>query len=67
LSAARALVDARNLQDVIEVQRRYVNGSVENAVRDTGGLAELANRVVKDAWTPLAPRVGAGLGRIRSS
>jgi len=67
LSAARALVDARNLQDLIEVQRRYVNGSVENAVRDTGGLAELANRVVKEAWAPLAPRVGAGLGRTRSS
>ena len=67
LSAARALVDARNLWDVIEVQRRYLNGSVENAVRDTGGLAELANRVVKEAWAPLAPRVGAGLGRIRSS
>jgi phasin family protein len=67
LSAARALVDARNLQDVIEVQRRFVNGSVEKAVRDTGGLAELANRVVTEAWSPLAPRVGAGLGRTRSS
>ena len=67
LSAARALVDARNLQDVIEVQRRFVNRSVEKAVRDTGGLAELANRVVKEAWAPLAPRVGAGLGRTRSS
>ena len=67
LSAVCALVDARNLQDVIEVQRRFVNGSVENAVRDTGGLAELANRVVKEAWAPLTPRVGAGLGRTRSS
>ena len=67
LSAASALVDARNLQDVIEVQRRYLNGSVENAVRDAGGLAELASRVVKEAWAPLAPRVGAGPGRTRSS
>jgi hypothetical protein len=48
-------------------QRRFVNGSVENAVRDTGGPAELANRVVKEAWAPLAPRVGAGPGRTRSS
>jgi hypothetical protein len=67
LSAASALVDARNSWDVIEIQRRYLNGSVENAVRDVGGLAELANRVVKEAWAPLAPRVGAGLGRSRSA
>ncbi len=60
LSAASALVDARHLQDVIEIQRRYLNGSVENAVRDAGGLAELASRAVKEAWAPLAPRVGAG-------
>jgi hypothetical protein len=67
LSAASALVDARNLHDVIEVQRRYLNGSVQNAVRDAGGLVELANRVAKEAWAPLAPRVGAGLRRTRSS
>jgi hypothetical protein len=67
LSAASALVDARHLQDVIEIQRRYLSGSVENAVRDAGGLAELASRVVKEAWAPLAPRVGTSLGRTRSS
>jgi Phasin protein len=59
LSAARALVDARNLQDVIEVQRRFVIGSVESAVRETGGLARLASRLASEAWAPLLPRLGA--------
>jgi hypothetical protein len=63
LSAARALVDARNLQDVIEVQRRFVTGSVESVVRETGGLAQLASRLASEAWAPFwaprGPRLGA--------
>lgn len=59
LSAASALVDAHNLQDVIEIQRRFVTGRVESAVREAGGLAQLASRVAREAWAPLAPRLGA--------
>jgi len=67
LSAARALVDARNLQDVLEVQRRYLTGSVEQAVRRSGGFAELASRVANEAWAPLLPRVTMALERRRRS
>lgn len=63
LSAASALVDAHNLQDVIEIQRRFVSGRVESAVREAGGLAQLASRVAREAWAPLAPRLGASLVR----
>jgi hypothetical protein len=63
LSAASALVDAHNLQDVIEIQRRFVTGRVESAVRETGGLAQLASRVAREAWAPLAPRLGTPLVR----
>ena len=62
LGAARALIDARDSQDVIEVQRRYVSGAVEIAVREAGGLAQLACRVANKAWVPLAPRFAAALG-----
>jgi len=62
LGAARALIDARNLEDVIEVQRRYVSGTVEIAVREAGGLAQLASRVANETWAPLAPRFAAALG-----
>jgi len=62
LSAARALIDARNLQDVIEIQRRYVSGAVEIAVREAGSLAQLAGRVANEAWAPLVPRFAAALG-----
>jgi hypothetical protein len=62
LSAASALVDARNLQDVIEIQRRYVSGSVESAVREAGGLAQIASRVANEAWAPLVPRFGTASG-----
>jgi hypothetical protein len=65
LSAARALIDARNFQDVIEVQRRFINGSVENAVRESGSLAQLARQVANEAWAPLWPRVGVALGKLR--
>jgi len=67
LSAARDLVGARNLEDVMEVQRRYLAGSVENAVKESGGFAELAGRVAKAAWAPLAPRIGAAFTRLRSA
>lgn len=60
LLAARGLVDARNLQDVMELQRRFVTGSLENAVRETGALVQLASRVATEAW---APRVAAAPGR----
>ena len=63
LSAASALVNAHNLQDVIEIQRRFVSGRVESAVREAGGLAQLASRVAREAWAPLAPRLGAPLVR----
>ena len=62
LGAARALIDAPNSQDVIEVQRRYVSGAVEIAVREAGGLAQLARRVANKAWAPLVPRFAAALG-----
>ncbi|HKF60346.1 MAG TPA: phasin family protein [Dongiaceae bacterium] len=62
LGAARALIDARNSQDVIEVQRRYVSAAVEIAVREAGGLAQLASRVTDNAWAPLVPRFAAALG-----
>ena len=57
-----ALIDARNSQDVIEVQRRYVSGAVEIAVREAGSLAQLAGRVANEAWAPLVPRFAAALG-----
>jgi Phasin protein len=59
LIAARDLIDSRNLRDVIEVQRRFATGAVENAVRESGGLARLASRVADEAWAPLAPRLVA--------
>jgi len=62
LGAARALIDARDSQDVIEVQRRYVSGAVEIAVSESGGLARLASRVANETWAPLAPRFAAALG-----
>ena len=62
LGAARALIDARNSEDAIEVQRRYVSGAVEIAVREAGSLAQLAGRVANEAWAPLAPRFAAALG-----
>jgi hypothetical protein len=60
LLAARALVDARNPWDVIELQRRFVTGSLENWVRETGHLVQLAGRLAAEAW---GPRVGAAPGR----
>ncbi|HEX4572522.1 MAG TPA: phasin family protein [Dongiaceae bacterium] len=61
LGAARALIDARNSEDVMEVQRRYVSGAVEIAVRESGGLAQLASRVANETWAPLAPQFAAAL------
>ncbi len=65
LSAARALIDARNLRDVIEVQRRFINGSVESAVRESGSLAQLARQVANEAWAPFWPRVGIAIGKFK--
>ena len=64
LGAARALIDAPNSQDVIEVQRRYVSGAVEIAVSESGGLARLASRVANETWAPLAPRFCRGSGLV---
>jgi Phasin protein len=61
LSATRALIDAR----VIEVQRRFINGSVEQAVRESGTFAQLARQVANEAWAPLWPRVGVALGNFK--
>jgi hypothetical protein len=60
LLAARGLVDARNPWDVMELQRRFVTGSLENALREAGALVELASRVASEAW---AARVAAAPGR----
>ena len=61
LGAARALIDAQNSEDVMEVQRRYVSDAVEIAVSESGGLARLASRVANETWAPLAPRFAAAL------
>ena len=63
LLAARGLVDARSpwdVLDVVELQRRFVTGSLENAVRETGHLVQLAGRLAAEAW---APRVAAAPSR----
>jgi hypothetical protein len=60
LLAARGLVDARNPWDVMELQRRFVTGSLENALRETGDLVQLARRLAAEAW---APRVAAAPSR----
>jgi len=46
--------------DVVELQRRFVTGSLENAVRETGHLVQLAGRLAAEAW---APRVAAAPSR----
>jgi hypothetical protein len=53
LAAARSLIDARNLDDVVAVQRRYINGRVEQVIRESGSLADLARRVAGEALAPL--------------
>jgi hypothetical protein len=58
--AARGLVDALNPRDVLELQRRFVAGSLENWVRETGHLVQLAGCLAAEAW---APRVAAAPGR----
>jgi len=60
LVAARGLVDVRNPRDVLELQRRFVAGSLENWVRETGHLVQLAGCLAAEAW---APRVAAAPGR----
>jgi hypothetical protein len=60
LLAARGLVDARSPWDVMELPRRFVTGSLENAVRETGALVQLAGRLATAAW---APRVAAAPSR----
>jgi hypothetical protein len=60
LLAARGLVDARSPRDVLELQRRFVAGSLENWVRETGHLVQLAGCLAAEAW---APRVAAAPGR----
>jgi phasin family protein len=59
LSAVRALIDARNLEDVVDLHGQYLRGSVERAVRQGGRLAELANKVASDTWQPLQDRAAA--------
>ena len=60
LLAARGLVDARSPWDVMALQRRFVTGSLENAVRETGVLVELAVRLAAEVWSP---RVAAAPSR----
>jgi phasin family protein len=59
LATMRALIDARNLEDVVDLHGRYVRGSVENLVREGGRLAELANKVANETWQPLQSRAAA--------
>jgi phasin family protein len=59
LSAMRALIDARNLDDVVDLHGRYMRGSVESLVREGGRLAELANKVAGETWQPLQDRAAA--------
>jgi len=59
LSAVRALIDARNLEDVVDLHGQYLRSSVERAVREGGRLAELANKVASDTWQPLQDRAAA--------
>jgi hypothetical protein len=42
------------------LQRRFVTGSLENTVRETGALVQLAGRLATAAW---APRVAAAPSR----
>jgi len=75
LLAASGLVDARDPWDVMELQCRFVTGSLENALRETGALVQLASRLATEAWATeawatgawatgaWAPRVAAAPGR----
>jgi phasin family protein len=59
LSTVRALIDARNLEEVVDLHGRYLRGSGESLVREGGRLAELANKIAGEAWRPLQDRAAA--------
>jgi hypothetical protein len=59
LATMRALIDARNLEDVVDLHGRYLRGSVESLVREGGRLAELTNKIAIETWQPLQSRAAA--------
>jgi hypothetical protein len=60
LAAGRAWVDARDLDDLLQIRRRFVSPAVEGTVRDWGGLARLVGERACAPWAALLASVGGG-------
>ena len=61
IEATSALLGAKSLQDVVELQRDYALRSFDRAVNDSAKLTEMGTRVAQDAFAPLQSRVAVAI------
>jgi phasin family protein len=56
-AAAKALIGAKTLADVVELNRKFTKASFERFVGDTTRISELSAKLAQEALAPIASRV----------
>jgi phasin family protein len=60
----KALMAARNLREVMELQNEYARTTFDQWVNEGTRLSETALKVANEAWAPLNGRLGETVERV---
>ena len=61
IAATKAILGAKSLQEVVEVQTDLVNGNYDKFVNESRKVSDLSAKVTEDAMKPIAGRVNVVL------
>ncbi|WP_372398406.1 TIGR01841 family phasin [Azospirillum sp. HJ39] len=59
ITTGKALLGAKSLQEVVELQNAFLKSSFDSLLAETGRLQELTTKFTSDAFAPLNARVTA--------
>jgi len=64
MSAAKAMIGAKTLTELTDLQNSYGKSALDHAVSDATHISELAFKIANDAMEPLSARVTATMEHI---
>ena len=59
--AATALLAARSLQEVVDLQSKIVRTSIDKSVDESGKLSEMSLKIASEAFEPLQKQISVAV------
>lgn len=67
VSTAKALLTAKSVREVVDLQSDYARSAFESAVTESTKLSEMTLKVANEALAPLSARMNATVEKLRGS